>query len=98
MTKHCRDAVQGSTLAEKFTRNRVAQDMGSQRRRCYAASEQCAADNRRDWTTMSKGPEGRAATQKNVIGFDARAAGFKISENGIPDCNGPRSLPSIVSL
>jgi hypothetical protein len=32
---------------------------------------------------MSKRPEGSTAAQENVVGFDARAAAFKVGENGI---------------
>ena len=57
--------------------------MRSQGRCLYATPQEGSPNNQRDRATVSKRPEGSTATQKNVVGFDARAAEFKVGENGV---------------
>jgi len=85
MAQDCGDAVEGSALAEHLTRDRMPQNVGSQRRRFNAAFEKRAANDQRHWTTVSKRPERSTTPQKNMIGFDARTTEFKVGEHGIAD-------------
>jgi hypothetical protein len=66
----------------------MPQNVGSQGRRLNAASEKRAANDQGHRTTVSKRAERSTTAQKDVVGFDVRAAEFKVGENGIADVLG----------